>query len=84
MVHSTTKLYGSAVRITTTSEFYNLILKRITSPPRPAHSSFLVLTSGKSQWSNDANKKHFAACLYFRAASSAKPRKQKKLVLCLS
>lgn len=79
-IHSTTKLCRSAVRITTTSELYSLILRWITTPSRPAHTSLLVLTSGKSQWSNDANKKHFAACLYFRAASSAKPRNQEKLV----
>lgn len=43
---------------------------------------FHILTSGKSQWSNEANRKHFAACLYFRAASSAKPKNEIKLSFC--
>lgn len=33
----------------------------------------MPLTSGKSQWSKEASRKHLAACLYLRAANSAKP-----------
>lgn len=34
------------------------------------------LTSGQSQWSKDACRKHLAAGLYFREASSARPETQ--------
>lgn len=35
------------------------------------------LTSGQSQWSNEACRKHLAAGLYFREANSARPKETK-------
>lgn len=35
---------------------------------------YLIHTSGQSQWSKEACRKHLAAGLYFREANSARPR----------
>lgn len=37
-------------------------------------TDFLIHTSGQSQWSKEACRKHLAAGLYFREANSARPR----------
>lgn len=43
------------------------------SPSEVSPDTLTPLTSGKSQWSKEASRKHLAACLYLRAANSAKP-----------
>ena len=56
---------------------------RAQSPPYTA-TLLGDIMSGKSQWSKFACKKHFAACLYFFPAKSAKPAAQRSFVAMLS
>ena len=57
-------------------------LSNVASAQKPPYTATLLgdRSSGKSQWSKEASRKHLAAALYFWDASSARPAEHFNLV----